>query len=586
MIENHARWGLARTSTLTVGTMKVTTPAIGFLEAEGVRIPGGAQVVSSVGPDGTKLKSLGGAVLHQLPSRFWIPSSFRAEEEADDACGLPTRIVPASEGITLSRSGDEVVLLDHSFELRRDPRAFVRSIAELRRSVGPRPLIFAPGIMDVSNIALLAYAGVDLFDSSLIVYQGLRGFLSTTEGWLPTEPAKWISPSPSRKEIASLNCDAAANEVALVNHMISSGRIRELAEIRSNASPWGVAVLRLLDLDQQALQEIFVPVTGPRFCANSRQSLSRPDVARYRRWVLERYRPAPHKKVLLLIPCSAKKPYYMSKSHRAFRSALTSVPNHEVVQELIVTSPLGVVPRELELFYPAAQYDIPVTGHWDREEVAMVQQMVKQFSSFFETVIADLGAESEFIREVVDAEEVSDGRPTSQVSLGAMIERLTAACEKHPSVSSGKDRAASLASVARFQFGEGGERLLDGCSVSGLYPVSKIIGAGGQLGMMSEERGMISLTLEGGERILQTKHHWVETEDFELKGNLFCKGVKDADPDLRAREEALVLRKGALVAVGVAAVSAADMLSSDRGLAVTIRHKTKAYALSETSRRS
>ncbi|MDD1769726.1 MAG: DUF5591 domain-containing protein, partial [Methanomassiliicoccales archaeon] len=348
MIENHARWGLARTSSLTVGAAKVATPAIAFLEAEGVSVPDGANVISSVGPDGTTLRTVEGAELRKLPARFWIPSSYKAEEEADDACGLPMRIQPSSEDIALSRGGEEVVLLEHAFELRRDPRAFVRAISALRRDVGPRPIVFAPGLMDVSNLAILAYAGIDLIDSSLIAYQGLRGVLSTTEGWLPVETDVAASP----EDAASYNCLAAARELAVVRRTISAGRIRELVELRSNASPWGVAVLRLLDLEEQALQERFVPVTGPRFYANSKKSLTRPDILRYRRWVMERFRPAPHKKVLLLIPCSAKKPYFTSKSHRAFRSALTRVPNHEAVQELIVTSPLGVVPRELELFYP------------------------------------------------------------------------------------------------------------------------------------------------------------------------------------------------------------------------------------------
>jgi hypothetical protein len=42
-------------------------------------------------------------------------------------------------------------------------------------------------------------------------------------------------------------------------------------------------------------------------------------------------------------------------------------------QELIITSPLGVVPGSLSCSYPSAQYDIPVTGHWDLEEQAMVR---------------------------------------------------------------------------------------------------------------------------------------------------------------------------------------------------------------------
>ena len=34
------------------------------------------------------------------------------------------------------------------------------------------------------------------------------------------------------------------------------------------------------------------------------------------------------------------------------------------LHELIVTSPVGLVPRELENSYPASSYDIPVIGIW------------------------------------------------------------------------------------------------------------------------------------------------------------------------------------------------------------------------------
>ena len=41
---------------------------------------------------------------------------------------------------------------------------------------------------------------------------------------------------------------------------------------------------------------------------------------------------------------------------------------------MIITSPLGLVPRELELIFPAQQYDIPVTGHWFEDELAMIKE--------------------------------------------------------------------------------------------------------------------------------------------------------------------------------------------------------------------
>jgi len=576
MIENLSRSGLARRTTWTVHDHRVTTPNMVFLRSESIKAPEGAEIVALAGNGLRWTLPDGESTLFEFPERFYAPPAFEDSEREEDAChSIQDETEKGNEG-RAHEGGKELVILEGAFELRRDARSFVSQVTALRQQVGPRPLIFAPGMADVSNLALLAYAGVDLVDSSLLTYQGLRGHLSTPEGWLPADKAAWLVSSASPDEQVAFNLSSAWKELQLIKHMIEAGRLRELVEIRSNASPWNVAALRLLDLQCYDLQERFAAVVGSRFYANSKQSLNRPDVVRYRKRICERFRPAPHKKVLLLLPCSAKKPYFTSKSHRAFRSVLTNVANHSVVQELIVTSPLGVVPRELELFYPAAQYDIPVTGHWDLEEKKMVQELVRHVSSFgFEQIISHLGPESEFVREVVDCTETSDGRPTSSTSLAALESALRQACEPYENVSGGAERAASLASAARCQFGEGGERLLEGCSVSGNYPYSRIMSQGVQMGMLTQERGMISLTLDGGERLQLIGKHWVEMEDFDLKGNLFCKGVRSVDPGIRAGDEALVLRKGQLEAVGVAAVCADDMLASERGQAVAVRHKRK-----------
>ena len=69
--------------------------------------------------------------------------------------------------------------------------------------------------------------------------------------------------------------------------------------------------------------------------------------------------------VLILLPCSARKPYSSSRSHKAFRRAI----NHSSAHEVVVTSPLGLVPRDLEEVWPAGHYDIPVTGDWTLDEI-------------------------------------------------------------------------------------------------------------------------------------------------------------------------------------------------------------------------
>ena len=45
------------------------------------------------------------------------------------------------------------------------------------------------------------------------------------------------------------------------------------------------------------------------------------------------------------------------------------------------------------------------------------------------------------------------------------------------------------------------ERLLKDCTIRGKYPYQKIMQKNTQLGMVTEERGLISLTMEGGERL-------------------------------------------------------------------------------------
>jgi archaeosine synthase len=470
---------------------------------------------------------------------------------------------------------EEAVVLGNAFELRRDPQAFVETIVTLREAIGPERLIYTPGLMEPSNLALLTYAGVDLFDSALLLYQASRGRVVTTEGTMLAKEAPWLVSGEGGSE--QHNLEVAWKELMLVRHLIKLSRLRELVEIRVTASPWMVAVLRTLDLQHYGYLERRTPVVGPRFYCNSKASLFRPDVWRFRRRFVERWEPAPHKKVLLLIPCSAKKPYFTSRSHRVFEEVLLSVPNSCAVQELIVTSPLGAVPRELELFYPAAQYDIPVTGNWDREEVSMVQDMVVRAASFgFTRVISHLGAESGFVGDVLQTEDTAQGQgttaPGSLERLRAALIEATSSVER---ASRASDRVEMMRSQARYQFGREGEALLDGCMVAGKYPYLKIMKEAVQQGMLTPERGMISLTMEGGRVLIAKGVHTVSMGDFDLSGNLFAVGVTDADDRIRAGDEVAIVRSGQLEGVGVAAMSGEDMVRSGRGEAVRVRHKLK-----------
>ena len=50
--------------------------------------------------------------------------------------------------------------------------------------------------------------------------------------------------------------------------------------------------------------------------------------------------------------------------------------NHNSAHEVMVTSPLGLVPRDLEEVWPAGHYDIPVTGDLTQDESTRVTKML------------------------------------------------------------------------------------------------------------------------------------------------------------------------------------------------------------------
>lgn len=573
MLDIIDRSGPARSGRWSFGQTKVDLPNILFVDTP-VHLPPSYADLTITSGERISIQGSGEEEYGGFEQRIIKPNdSFREVASLEE--GDKVVIVRGRNCEGLWEREEEVFVLGNAFELRRDARTFVENLVALRKVVGPSKLIYAPGLMEPSNLALLAYMGVDLFDSSLPLYQAARGRALLTEGAVKADDAMWLMESSGTVE--AQNLQASWSELLLVRHMLRVGRLRELVETRVTASPWMVAALRIFDLEHYAHQERLTAVLGPRFYCNSKASLFRPDVWRFRRRMMERWEPAPHKKVLLLIPCSAKKPYYTSKSHRLFEEVLLSIPNSCAVQEMILTSPLGAVPRELELFYPASQYDIPVTGNWDREEVSMIQELVGKAASYgFQATISHLGSESGFVGEVLDCVDTTQGQgTTAPESLERLRKVLMEACGNVDKAPRAQDRVEFLRSQARFQFGKEGGALLDGCTVVGKYPYLKFLREGVQLGMLTPERGMLSLTMEGGEVLRGQNINVVRMGDFDLGGNLFAVGINDADEGIRAGDEVVILRGEEVEGVGVAAMSGEEMVRLKRGEAVRVRHKRK-----------
>jgi len=303
----------------------------------------------------------------------------------------------------------------------------------------------------------------------------------------------------------------------------------------------------------------------------------RPEVRRFRKTVTERYSPPEHKRILVLLPCSAKKPYHTSKTHKAFASAIHTGDHDVLVHEVIVTSPLGIVPRELDVFFPASSYDIPVTGEWKCQEKDIIRNALSKLLEFgYDHVISHLGDATELIRGLTDLTETCVGDPTSPASLKNLEGAVRDAAEGMERCGYHQDRLNNMRSVLRFQFGgDAAGSLMESADVTGKYPYWKMHSGKEQLGMLTPERGMVSLTMEGAERLAKANANVAEMQDFELKGNLFAVGVSKADHSIRMGDEVAVMMNGIVKAIGVAAMPGEEMERLNRGIAVRIRHKAK-----------
>ena len=486
--------------------------------------------------------------------------------------GVQVVRLPLPDNLGIDESA-EVVVVPNAYELRKDPRRIVDAVVRLREAAGFGRLLCMLGIGEPSTVALLSYMGVDLFDDSLPRAAGLEHVMLMPEAEVSTD-----------YDVAGANIDSMDAELAKVRMFIRADRLRELADQRSFSSPSNVALLRLYDQNAYEYAEETCSTVGCRFSCNSTQALRRPDLKRYRDRMKD-YRKPEHKRILLLLPCSAKKPYHISKTHRAFASAIHTAQHDTLVHEVIVTSPLGMVPRELDACYPANSYDIPVTGEWKCEERAMIREMVGSLiQQGYDKVICHLGDDYELVEGLADMERTVVGDPTSPRSLENLDKALRAATKGMEPVDYLVDRNNLARGLLEFQFGkEMADLLMDENTYAiGKFPYWKFIREDPedrkrktQIGMMTPERGMVSLTLEGAEILAGAGYATVEIMDFELKGNLFAVGVVKADSRIRIGDEAIIVCDGQVRGVGVAMMCGREMTDLKRGIAVKVRHKIK-----------
>ncbi|MBP1921436.1 archaeosine synthase [Halorubrum alkaliphilum] len=591
--EVHERDGAARLGELRLAD-SVVTPALAdpFLADAGSLWTTDRDV-----PDGDE------SVLTVLPHRSFpagtreeVRESFRVEHPDLDA---PTAAVVDSEG--LRHVGADAYVLADAAGFVGHGEAFRDAILAAKDALPADTALLLSGVATPANVATLVAAGVDLVDASLARTKGTEGKYLTTDAEhfledleeLPCACPACSKPRESftRADCAEHNVNALEAELRRVRERIRSGRLRDYLEGQARHEGWLTATLRLFDDQWGYLEERTPVLRNAEITAASAETLDRVEIRRFADRVTSRYRNRFSDQPLVLVPCSATKPYSDSQSHRQFHDAI-KWRGHTVS----MTSPIGVVPQELETTYPAQHYDAVVTGDWSEAEIEFVAEVLRRYlrRNDYSRVVAHVPADGyREICERVEADPDIDvpfeytcvDHPTTDESLG----ELNAALHGEPAYSKREREHNTVRALADYLLGDGagdavfGEGDRDDVLTTGRYPKLQVWAdadgdgregePGIQLATMVPQYGTLSFTLAGARRWVEsdapTKR--VEIDGFVPHGSVLAPGVVDADPEIRVGDE-VVIEGPKAFAVGRAEMSGPEMVESTRGVASEVRH--------------
>jgi archaeosine synthase alpha-subunit len=590
--------GLGLIGRASIGPIPVSTPAL--LESRPSGPPGsGLTLQHEPGPSGTRalvLSAAGSRVELRLP--VLAPEVAGAGSGvypiADRALLLHPPFQPEAAAAART-TRPELLVLGNGRTLWEEGAPFLTALREVRARFGAAPLLWVPRVALPHRLALLAYLGVDLVDTTEGLIRAARGdYLDPALGVLDRTTAlaerRCGCPSCAADPPGSTTLHAESvyrSAMAETRTAARSGHLRELVEARLVAEPALAEMLRYADRDLAGVLEERSPVIGEgTHDYVLAESHRRPEMVRFRARLLERYRPPPSKTVLLLVPCSKTKPYRRSRSHRRFTGALDGLRPLERVHLVSVSSPIGVVPRELEDVPPARHYDIPVTGDWTESERGFVRAGIDHLvhTGHYQQVIVHLDpVEYGFLREWLPKDvpvrwTLSDDRTTSAAGLGALRAAVAEALSGATAVEGGPLAVVreELRELASLQFGrDAADRLfVPPVRLAGRPWFQRVTDGSTDLATVREERGLFQLTVAGARRLGPPFPLGVEVDPgLVLSGDLFVPGVRAADPRIRAGDAVVLLRRGALAGVGEAELSGPLMTELERGVAVRVRHR-------------
>ncbi len=513
-----------------------------------------------------------------------VEAAFAEPTAPDD---YPAAVVGAPETAARVGAGADAFLLSTAQGIVGHAEAFVDAVVRTREALPADVALGLSGVATPRNAATLVYAGVDLLDAERAVVEGTRGRYLTREDDRSIEQLEELScPCPAcdgglvaldQAAASEHNRRALAAELATVRERVRQGRLRDYVEAQARHQQWLTAVLRRLD-DRWTYLEPRTPVhRRATIAATTDDTLRRVEIRRFADRVTSRY-VGRFDGPLVLVPCSAEKPYGESKSHGRFHDAI-QYRGHKVS----MTSPIGVVPQELELTYPAQHYDTAVTGRWSESEIAFVGRVLERYldRTGYDRIVAHVPEEGyrDVVRRATADRDIAieftvEDHPTDDDSLAA----LAGALEGESTYSKRERQRNSVRAVADYQFGDGaGDAIFEDIRIEAPWPKHRVLDPNGdQLAALEPAYGLLALSLAGARRWVESPVdvRTVEIDAFVPHGSVLAPGITDASPGIRVGDE-VVIEGPEAFGVGRAEMHGAEMVDSSRGIAVDVRHATE-----------
>ena len=441
-----------------------------------------------------------------------------------------------------------IICFVDSIQLVNNDNLFIKSLDSVKRRF-PSSLIWMPGISGPDNCSLLAWMGVDLMDLTRVKRAFSKGIHISAFG-----PRK-IDSSLNQTEAWGKQIHFWKESINETRGAIRDGNIRRIVEASCLSSPRSVQRLRRHD---NFISEIAISDPGKAGLAstmppgrvlecNSRDTRDDPLIRYWQDRVTKNWNPNPHQsKIAVLLPCSAVKPYRKSPSHARFRHAISS----RSVSEIMVTAPLGIVPRDLEVLWPASSYDIPVIGDWDVDELSTIKTMLSKINSRvgFEVVINHSGIEIE-----LEGTVVIDTRGIDSAGSESALNRLSEAVRENVESYGLKEPKRSSALLASFRSISrhllGGDQWLLNAKITGKAPDYRIMIESEQIALWDSKRGRFAFSKAALEVLKHTDLiPKVElNEGIKWSGDIFSTNISSYSGSPRIGDDILVYQGGVLV---------------------------------------